>query len=109
MNRKANPETVKTIIASVRFTEKEYINIQKKAKALGVSLSKYCHEMSMEGHIVEKPNTHDWNEVRLLRQVLIEYRRNFSRISNLISISSPLLNDEVREVKNKIEKAIEKF
>lgn len=109
MNRKSNPELVKKIVTSIRFTPKDYELVKKKSKSLSISISKFCQVMSTDGFIIEKTNQLDLNEIRLLRQLLIEYRTNFSRISNLISVSNPSLYEEIREVKKLIENTLNTY
>lgn len=109
MIKKEDRESVKTKNFTIRFSPSEIRQIQKKAKVAGTSFSNYCRSMSLEGHILERANPNDLNEVRLLRKCLIEYKTNFSRISNLIDVSSPLLNGEVKEVKGKLEGLLKKF
>lgn len=109
MNKKDNVEKVRSKNVTIRFSLIEYKAILKKAKAAETNFSNYCRVIALEGFIYAKANPHDQNEVRLLRQILIEYKTNFSRISNLISKSHPGLHEEIKEVKNKIEKALQKF
>lgn len=94
---------------TTRFSTDEFELLKKNAGVAGKKLSEYCREVSLAGHIYERPSPVDRDEVRKLRQLLESYRTNFSRISNLISVSSPYLNDEVREVKNQIEHALKKI
>ncbi len=94
---------------TTRFSEEEYGLLKKNAALSSRKLSEYCREVSLAGHIYERPSTIDRDEVRKLRQLLESYRTNFSRISNLISVSSPDLNNEVREVKNQIEHILKNF
>jgi hypothetical protein len=61
------------------------------------------------GYIQAVPQTLDLNEIRLLKNLLIEYRTNFSRISNLIKISDPGLHLEVALLKDSIQRVIQKI
>lgn len=102
-NKSKNKENNRSKNITIRFSPHEHKTIKEKAKAVGTTFSNYSREMVIYGFVKERTSIYDFNEIRLLRQLLIEYRTNFSRISNLISVSNPGLNEEIREVKNKIE------
>ena len=90
-------EAFKKKAITVKFSEPEFEKMKAKANKAGVKPATYCREMSLSGIIMERPRSVDLNEVRLLRQTLLEYKTNFARISNLISTSSPSLFMEVRQ------------
>ena len=76
-------------VVSVRFTEKEFENIQKEAEKYNLKISKYLRLISTEKEL--KVNEFKTDEV------LLNYGNNFIRISNL------LRNREWNEFENKKE------
>jgi hypothetical protein len=109
MNKKKNPVDVLTKRTTIRYTASEYQKVKEKAKEAGVSFSEFCRQSTIEGFVQAIPLAHDTNEIRLFKNLLLEYRTNFSRISNMIKTSDPLLNNEITQVKNSIQAVIEKI
>ena len=95
--KKINKEELKKKPVTVKFSKAEHEKLKERASRAGTRPATYCREISLTGYIMERPNTIDLNEVRLLRQLLMEYRTNFARISNLIATSSPTLFMEIRQ------------
>jgi hypothetical protein len=109
MNKKKNRIDVLNKRTTVRYKSSEYQKVKEKAKEAGVSFSEYCRQISIEGFVQAIPLAHNINEIRLFKNLLIEYRTNFSRISNMIKTSDPVLNNEITQVKNSIQAVIEKI
>ncbi len=109
MNKKKNPGDVLSKRTTVRYTLSEYQKVKEKANGAGVSFSEFCRQITIEGFVQAIPLAHDINEIRLFKNLLIEYRTNFSRISNMIKTSDPVLNNEITQVKNSIQAVIEKI
>jgi hypothetical protein len=109
MNKKKNRIDVLNKRTTVRYKSSEYQKVKEKAKEAGVSFSEYCRQISIEGFVQAIPLAHNINEIRLFKNLLIEYRTNFSRISNMIKTSDPVLNNEITQVKNSIQTDIDKI
>ena len=103
-----NKDDIKKKPVTVKFSKAEHEKLKERASRAGTRPATYCREVSLTGYIMERPNTIDLNEVRLLRQLLMEYRTNFARISNLIAISSPTLFMEVRQTMMLIQSTLQK-
>ena len=106
MNKKDSNEIVgknKTI----RFTKNEAELVKQKSNNAGMSFSAYCREMAVNGYVQAVRNAYDMNEIRTFKNLLLEYKTNFSRISNLIKERNPLLNEEITKLKNSIQKIID--
>jgi hypothetical protein len=109
MNKKQHPVEVLNTRTTVRYKSSEYQKVKEKAKEAGVSFSEFCRQSTIEGFVHAIPLAHDINEIRLFKNLLLEYRTNFSRISNIIKTSDPVLNNEITQVKNSIQAVIEKI
>jgi hypothetical protein len=105
---KTNKEDIKKKQVTVKFSKAEYEKLKERATRAGTRPATYCREVSLTGFIMERPSTVDLNETRLLRQLLLEYRTNFARISNLIATSSPSLLMEVRQTMMLIQSTLQK-
>ena len=109
MNKKKNPEKVLNKRATVRYTETEYKAVRQKAAITGLSFSDFCRQMTIEGYVQANHLPQDLNEIRLFKNLLIEYRTNFSRMSNLIKYSDPGLHLEIARLKDAIQLIIDKI
>ncbi|MEO8416908.1 MAG: hypothetical protein ABI472_24810 [Ginsengibacter sp.] len=109
MNKKKNPGDVLSKRTTIRYTASEYQKVKEKANGAGVSFSDFCRQITIEGFVHAIPLAHDINEIRLFKNLLIEYRTNFSRISNLIKTSDPGLHLEVSLLKDSIQTVIKKI
>jgi len=109
MNKKKKPGDVLSKRTTVRYTLSEFEKVKKKANEAGVSFSDFCRQMTIEGFVQAIPRVHDMNEIGLFKNLLIEYRTNFSRISNLIKTSDPGLNLEISSLKDSIQNVIGKI
>ena len=105
----SNKEGSKKRAITVKFSDQEFEKMKAKANKAGVKPATYCREMSLSGIVMERPRSVDLNEVRLLRQTLLEYKTNFARISNLISASSPSLFMEVRQTILLVQATLKKY
>ncbi|MEP7277413.1 MAG: hypothetical protein ABI813_02110 [Bacteroidota bacterium] len=109
MNKKENLGDVLSKRTTVRYTNDENQTVKNKADDAGLSFSDFCRQMTIEGYVQAVPKTHDLNEIRLFKNVLIEYRTNFSRISNLIKVADPGLHLEISRLKDSLTLIIEKI
>ena len=109
MNKKKNPGDVLSKRTTVRYTLSEYQKVKKKANEAGITFSDFCRQMTIEGFVQAVPLAFDLNEIRLFKSLLIEYRTNFSRISNLIQTSDPGLHLEISLLKDSIQTVIKKI
>lgn len=109
MNKKQNPEEVLNKNITIRYTAAEYLLLKKKIAQSNISLSEYCRRMTLEGYIQAASNPHDMNEVRELKKILLEYKTNFSRISNMVKASDPYLNIEILKTRDSLQAVIEKI
>ena len=106
--KKNNKADFKKKPVTVKFSKSEYEKLKERATRAGTRPATYCREVSLTGYIMERPSSIDLNETRLLRQLLMEYRTNFARISNLIATSSPSLFMEVRQTMMLIQSTLQK-
>lgn len=109
MNKKQNPGDVLNKNATVRYKFAEYQTVTQKAKDAGMSFSDFCRQMTLKGYVQAVHTSQDINEIREFKALLIEYRTNFSRLSNLIKVNDPSLNHEIEQLKNSIQSIIEKI
>lgn len=103
MNKKQNPQEVLSKNLTIRYTEDEYVLLKEKTKSVNTSLSEYCRRMSLEGYIQAAQPIADLNEIRAFKNILLEYRTNFNRISNKMKASDPYLNEDVKNVVEQIQ------
>lgn len=109
MNKKNDPSQVLTKRATIRYTEPEYKLVKAKAESSGKGFSDYCREVTIKGYIQAVRNGRELNEIREFKSILIQYKSNFSRISNLIQNSDPGLHNEILKLKNSLQLLIEKI
>ena len=107
--KKTTNESIRNKKVTVRFSKTELESIISKSKSSNQRVALYCREMAVHGFVFEKNNSADLNEVRLLRNQLLEYKTNFSRVSNLIRITSPLLFKEIETTITLIKSALNKY
>jgi predicted DNA binding CopG/RHH family protein len=104
-----NKEEFKKIAITVKFSNQEFEKLKEQANIAGLKPATYCREIALAGYIVERPKSQDLNEIREFRQLLMEYKTNFTRISNLIRNSSPGLFKEVEKTAALIQSALSKY
>ncbi|MCA6455404.1 MAG: hypothetical protein IM584_04645 [Chitinophagaceae bacterium] len=107
MNKKDDPSQVLTKRATIRYTESEYKMVKDKAADSGKSFSDYCREVTIKGYVQAVRKSQELNEIREFRSILIQYKSNFSRISNLILNKDPRLNSEILKLKDSLQLLIE--
>ena len=109
MNKKQNPGDVLRRNTTVRYTLTEYQTVKQKAEEAGMSFSDFCRQMTLKGYVQATHTVQDINEIREFKTLLVEYRTNFSRLSNLIKANDPGLNARIEELKNSIQSVLEKM
>ena len=108
MNKK-EPEEAVSQNKTIRFTKNEVEIIKQKAQNAGMSFSAYCREIAMNGYVQAVGNAYNMNEIRLFKNLLLEYKTNFSRLSNLIKAHYPRLDEEISALKNSIQSIIDQI
>lgn len=108
MNKK-NANEIVSQNKTIRFTKNEVEIVKQKAQNAGMSFSAYCREITVNGYVQAVRNAYDMNEIRLFKNLLLEYKTNFSRLSNLIKAHYPRLDEEITELKNSIQKVIDQI
>lgn len=97
MNKKKNPEEVR------KYQYTVWLNKPEKEKFLGLveqsskRESDFIRQMITRGFVNAQPKKEDSKNVLELLKILIEYRTNFRRISNLIKNTDPSLTSEVEK------------
>ena len=109
MNKKQKTEDVLRRNTTVRYTLTEYHTVKQKAEDAGMSFSDFCRQMTLKGYVQAVNTVQDINEIREFKTLLVEYRTNFSRLSNLIKANDPGLNAGIEELKNSIQAVLEKI
>lgn len=109
MNKKQDRSRVLAERTTVRYTTAEYKNVKKKAADAGMSFSDFCRQMTIQGYVKAAPSPLYLQEIRRFKNMLLEYRTHFSRISNFIKNNDPSLNGEVLLLRNAIQAIIEKI
>ena len=109
MNKKQDPGDILDKRTTVRYKSAEYQKVKTKAKEAGLSFSDFCRQMTLKGYVQAVHTPHNINEIRMFKNLLVEYRTHFSRISSMIKSSDPVLNSEIIQLKNSIQTVIEKI
>lgn len=72
--------------------------LKLKAKKAGLSLSEYCRSSAFENSIIKR-----LTEEQLVHYaMLVKYKNNFTRISNMFKKRNPRLAKEVEQLANEI-------
>lgn len=79
--------------------------IGKRASRAGVSLSEYCRNSAMGNSLVERLTP----EQLEVYQMLVVYKNNFVRISNMFRKQNPKLSIEVMELADAIQQHLYNF
>jgi hypothetical protein len=108
MNKK-NYDEVVSENKTIRFTKSEVELVRQKSKNAGKSFSAFCREIAVNGYVQAVRNAYDMNEIRQLKNLLLEYKTNFSRMSNLIKKHYPRIDEEILSLKNSIQQVIDKI
>ncbi len=72
--------------------------LKLKAKKAGLSLSEYCRRAAFENSIIERLT----KEQLAHYAMLVKYKNNFTRISNMFRKRNPRLAKEVENLANEI-------
>lgn len=94
---------------TIRFTKKENELVKRRAALCGLSFSQYCRKMAINGYIQAVPAIADITEMRAFKTLLMEYKTNFSRISNKMKASDPYLNEDIKITRDFIQSILEKL
>jgi hypothetical protein len=108
MNKKNLNEAVSQN-KTIRFTKSEAELIKQKSENIGISFSAYCREIAVNGYVQAVRNVYDMNEIRVFKNLLLEYKTNFSRMANLIKERNLQLDEEITVLKNSIQQLINKI
>ncbi|WP_394973994.1 mobilization protein MbpA [uncultured Croceitalea sp.] len=76
--------------------EKKMLKI--KAKRAGLSLSEYCRSTAFGHNIIERLTSEQLEHYSML----VKYKNNFKRISNMFKKRNPRLSKEVEELADEI-------
>lgn len=79
--------------------------LKKRAVRAGISLSEYCRNSAFENSVIERLT----NEQLAHYQMLVKYKNNFTRISNMFKKSNPKLANEVTELAEQIRNHLYNF
>ncbi len=79
--------------------------LKLKAKKAGLSLSEYCRSSAFENSIIERLT----KEQLEYYAMLVKYKNNFTRISNMFKKRNPRLAKEVEQLANEIQTHLYNF
>ncbi len=79
--------------------------LKNRAAKAGISLSEYLRSTAFQKNIVERIT----QEQLECYQQLIQYKNNFSRISNMFKKSNPKLAEEVKHLAEEIRNHLKNF
>ncbi len=79
--------------------------LKNRAARAGVSLSEYLRAAAFERNIVERITPEQLESY----QMLVQYKTNFSRISNMFKKGNPQLATEVKQLAEEIRKHLKNF
>ncbi len=79
--------------------------LKKRAARAGISLSEYCRNSAFGNSIIERLTSEQLGKY----QMLVQYKNNFSRISNMFKKSNPKLANEVTELAEQIHNHLYNF
>ncbi|HEY0297595.1 MAG TPA: hypothetical protein VGB84_00105 [Arachidicoccus sp.] len=108
MNKK-EADKVLSVNKTVRFTKTENETVNKRTKECGLSFSDYCRKMALTGYIQAAQPIADITEIRAFKNLLLEYKTNFSRISNKMKASDPYLNEDIKQTRDLIHAILERL
>lgn len=109
MNKKVNQLEVRNKRITFRITQSEFKTISGKATEIESKIAEYCRSICINGYIQKPILQYDLNALREFKIVLLEYKTNFSRISNFIKERNPQLDDEIMKIKISLQALIEKI
>ncbi len=108
MNKKRDPETVRSKQRTVWMTNSELKKFLSNVEKSNLKESDFMRQMITEGYVQAARHRMDKEEVRELRRLLLEYRTHFKRISNFMKYSDPKLASEVIATAAAIQKVIDR-
>ncbi|SMC39893.1 mobilization protein MbpA [Cellulophaga tyrosinoxydans] len=79
--------------------------LKKRAVRAGISLSEYCRYSAFENAIIERLTSEQLAQY----QMLVQYKNNFTRISNMFKKSNPKLASEVAALAEEIRNHLYNF
>lgn len=79
--------------------------LKKRAERTGLSLSEYCRSSAFGNSIIERLT----DEQRAHYIMLVKYKNNFTRISNMFKKRNPKLANEVMELAEQIRLNLNNF
>jgi hypothetical protein len=109
MNKKKDQSEVLAKRSTIRYTAKEYEIVRQRANDAEVSFSEFCRQMTIKGYVQAVHSNQVLSEIMELKSLLINYKTNFSRISNLIKEKDPNLNNEVKQLRDSLQILIDKI
>lgn len=110
MNKKKNPDLVRNIHYLLRLNKIENdVFVGRVKMANGMKAIDFLRKLSQETLIISPPKKEEIVFKENLLSVLIEYRNNFKRLSNLIKAHDPLLNDEIEALVRCIQRMIDEL
>lgn len=108
MNKKLDPEDVRNHNFTIRLTKYEMKRISTLAQQAGFSNpTEFAREMLLKGYVQAKPTKEESINVKELREMLIEFRTNFNRISSYIKYNDFRLVKEIESTTVGIKRLIE--
>ena len=72
--------------------------LQKRAQRAGISLSEYCRSSAFENSVIERLTEEQLSHYKML----VKYKHNFTRISNMFKKRNPMLSNEVAQLAEQI-------
>ncbi len=110
MNKKDNPNEVRNYGLNIRLSKDELQAARLKSKEFGFSCATaYGREMVLNGYVQATPTQESLIDVKALRQLLIEFRTNFSRIANYMKHRDLRLVHEINQTMKGINHLIEQL
>jgi len=79
--------------------------LKKRAARAGISLSEYLRSTALKINMVERISQEQLESYKLL----VQYKNNFSRISNMFKKSNPQLSKEVQQLAEEIRNHLKSF
>lgn len=79
--------------------------LKLKAKRAGLSLSEYCRSSAFGHNIIERLPPKQLEHYSML----VKYKNNFKRISNMFKKRNPRLSEEVEQLANEIRNHLYNF
>jgi hypothetical protein len=110
MNKKKNPDLVRNIPYLLRLNKPENdLFIQRLRDANGMKPIPFLRQMIKTCTVVAPLKYEEIVSIEKLLEVLIEFRTNFKRLSNLIKAHDPGLNLQIEILVKSIQKEIDRL